>query len=166
MDPALLKVLAVRAPDALDAQGVVRWREDGKLLSRVWPDKREGLACVRYLKVDSAEAEVLTGLTDRRAAARTLAGWGPREIVLTHAGGVLVRAEGKYDEAPFSPSGLNGRTGRGDTCFAPYLGQRLSADPATACRFAAAATSLKMERPGPLWALRPEIERLVRERYT
>jgi len=78
-----------------------------------------------------------------------LAAYGPREIVLTRPQGVLVYADGEYYQAPFNPRKVRGRTGRGDTCFASYLGRRLTADPEEACRFAAAMTSLKLEQPGP-----------------
>lgn len=51
--------------------------------------------------------------------------------------------------APFRSRTLDGRTGRGDTCFATYVGGRLSAEPGQAARLAAAVTSLKQECPGP-----------------
>jgi hypothetical protein len=37
---------------------------------------------------------------------------------------------------------------RGDTCFAAYVGKRLSASPDDAAHFAAAVTTLKQEKPG------------------
>ena len=114
-----------------------------------------------YLKLDHAEAEVLTGLTDVHAAARQIATYGPREIVLTHNSGVLVYADGQTFEALFTPRSLDGRTGRGDTCFATYLGRRLSAPPEEACRFAAAVTTLKMERPGPFRGTLAEVEAMI-----
>ena len=81
----------------------------------------EGLRHVTYLKVDRAEAEALTGETDLAAAARRLAAYGPREIVLTESAGVNVYADGEVHFAPFTSRSLAGRTGRGDTCFATYL---------------------------------------------
>jgi len=127
----------------------VRVREDGHLVFRQWPDMAEGLALVTYLKVDRAEAELLTGQADLRAAARQLAAYGPREVIVTQSSGVTVYADGQVYEAPFNPRSLDGRTGRGDTCFATYVGKRLSASPEEACRFAAAITTLKQEQPGP-----------------
>jgi len=156
-----VRELARRGPVALDAQGFVRVREDDELVFKDWPEKEEGLSLVRFLKVDSAEAEVLTGKTDIRLAARELAAYGPREVVLTHAGGVLVYAEGHYYEAPFRPRELKGRTGRGDTCFATYLGKRLSSPPEEACRFAAAVTSLKLEKPGPFKGSLQEVQEFL-----
>jgi sugar/nucleoside kinase (ribokinase family) len=148
VDLAFVRSLSRRGPLALDAQGFVRVREGNDLVFRDWPQKRDGLSYVHYLKLDSAEAEVLTGLTSLREAAGVLAGWGAREVVLTHVGGVLVLADGSLHEAPFTPRSLAGRTGRGDTCFASYLASRLTSEPGDACRFAAMVTSIKMETPG------------------
>ena len=151
VDLVLLKSLAARGPVGLDVQGFVRVREDGHLVFRQWPDMAEGLAHVTYLKVDRAEAELLTGQTDLRVAARQLAAYGPpgNEVVVTQSSGVTVYAGGQIYEAPFTPHSLDGRTGRGDTCFATYVGKRLSASAEEACRFAAAVTTLKQEQPGP-----------------
>jgi sugar/nucleoside kinase (ribokinase family) len=157
----LLKSLAQRGPVALDVQGFVRVRAGGKLVFRDWPEKAEGLAMVTYLKLDYAEAEVLTGLTDVHAAARQIAAYGPREIMITYNRGVLVYAGEQAHEATFTPRSMDGRTGRGDTCFATYLGKRLSAPPEEACRFAAAVTTLKMERPGPFRGTLAEVEAMM-----
>jgi sugar/nucleoside kinase (ribokinase family) len=158
---SLLKSLAQRGPIALDVQGFVRVREGEELVFRDWPEKAEGLAMVTYLKLDHAEAKVLTGLTEIHAAARQIAAYGPREIMITHNGGVLVYAGEQAHEATFAPRSMDGRTGRGDTCFATYLGRRLSAPPGEACRFAAAVTTLKMERPGPFRGTLAEVEAMM-----
>jgi sugar/nucleoside kinase (ribokinase family) len=151
VDLSLLKVLAARGPVGLDVQGFVRVRDDGELVFRQWPDMVEGLAHVTYLKVDRAEAELLTGQTDMRVAARQLAAYGPpgSEVVVTQSSGVTVYADGQVYEAPFTSRSLAGRTGRGDTCFAIYVGKRLNTSPGEAARFAAAVTTLKQEQPGP-----------------
>ncbi len=151
VDLSMLKSVAAAGPVGLDVQGFVRVRENGKLVFRQWPDMAEGLAHVTYLKVDRAEAELLTGQTDLRVAARQLAAYGPPgiEVVVTQSSGVTVYADGQLHEAPFTPRSLAGRTGRGDTCFATYVGKRLSAPAEEAVRFAAAVTTLKQEKPGP-----------------
>jgi sugar/nucleoside kinase (ribokinase family) len=164
IDLPLLKSLAGRGPVALDIQGFVRVREGDELVFRDWPEKGEGLARVTYLKMDRAEAELLSGLTDLQAAARRVAACGPREVVVTHSAGVLVYAEGRVYQAPFTPRSLAGRTGRGDTCFASYLGRRLSSSPAEACRFAAAVTTLKQEQPGPWRGTLADVEALLAHR--
>lgn len=161
VDLSLVKALAEKGRLALDVQGFVRVRRGDDLVFEDWPEKEEGLACVDVLKLDSAEAEVLTGQADMHRAVEELAALGPQEIVLTHASGVLVYAEGRAYEAPFRPRQIAGRTGRGDTCFAAYLGRRLSFPPQEACRFAAAVTSLKMEKPGPFRGSRQEVEQYL-----
>jgi sugar/nucleoside kinase (ribokinase family) len=119
---------------------------------------------VTYLKLDDAEAEVLVGETDLGHAARAMAAFGPREIVLTHGHGLIVWAAGAIHEARFVPSIVRGRTGRGDTCFATYVAARLEMAPAQACRFAATVTSLKMEHPGPFRGTRAEVARVLPRR--
>ncbi len=161
-DLAYLAALAARGPVALDAQGFVRVREGQDLVSRPWKEMAQGLAHVTYLKVDQAEAELLTGETDLAAAARKLSAYGPREIVLTQSSGATVFNDGEIHTAPFTPRSLAGRTGRGDTCFMSYLGKRLSATPAEACRFAAAVTTLKQEKPGPWRGTPADVERVMR----
>jgi sugar/nucleoside kinase (ribokinase family) len=155
---SLLKALAQEYSIALDVQGFLRVREGDDLVLRDWPEKEEGLSYVDFLKLDSAEAEVLTGKTGLVEAAQELTAYGPGEIVLTHAQGVLVHADRRSYQAPFTPREIKGRTGRGDTCFAAYLGRRLKAPPEEACRFAAAVASLKMEKPGPFMGSVDDVE--------
>lgn len=157
----LLKSLAQRGPVALDVQGFVRVCEGDELVFRDWPEKTEALTMVTYLKLDHAEAEVLTGLTDVHPAARQIAACGPCETMITHNGGVLVYPGEQAYAATFVPRSMDGRTRRGDTCFATYLGRRLSAPPEEACHFAAALTTLKMERPGPCGGTLAEVEAMM-----
>jgi sugar/nucleoside kinase (ribokinase family) len=167
VDLSLLQSLAQRGPVAIDVQGFVRVRDDGtepNLVFRPWPDMAEGLSHVTYLKVDRAEAELLTGETDLPTAARRLASYGPREIVLTQSSGVTVFADRQLYHAPFTPRSLAGRTGRGDTCFATYLGRRLSASPQEATRLAGAVTTLKQEQPGPWRGTMADVQALLDSR--
>jgi len=138
-----------RGKVAIDAQGFMRVNDNGPLVFRDWDRKKEVISAVHYLKTDHAEAETLTGETDRRTAAKILASWGAKEVMLTHHTEVLVCVDGEICAAPFTARNLSGRTGRGDTCFASYCYWRQNHTPEEACRFAAAVTSLKMERPGP-----------------
>ncbi len=149
VDLPLLREIARRGPTALDVQGFIRVREGDALVFKPWPEMAEGLAQVTYLKVDLAEAEFLTGRSNPVEAAAALADYGVREVVLTRSEGVLAYVGGQGYFAPFSPRSLAGRTGRGDTCFATYLGKRLNAPPEEAVRWAAAVTTLKQEKPGP-----------------
>ncbi|MDI6772918.1 MAG: PfkB family carbohydrate kinase, partial [bacterium] len=157
----LVGELVARGPVGLDVQGFVRVRQGDALVTVDWPGKASDLADVAFLKADDAEAEVLTGQANLRKAAEALSALGPREVVLTHAGGILVRAEGRFVEAAFTPRVVRGRTGRGDTCFATYVASRLDSSPEEACRLAAAVTSLKMEHPGPYRGSREEAEGML-----
>jgi sugar/nucleoside kinase (ribokinase family) len=158
---SLLKSLAVRGPVGLDVQGFVRVPEDGILTFQQMPDIAEVLTHVTYLKVDRAEAELLTDKTDLRIAARQLAEYGPREVIITHSKGITLYADEQIYEASFSPRSLDGRTGRGDTCFATYVGRRLSDTPEDAARFAAGVTTLKQETPGPWRGTVEDVENLL-----
>jgi sugar/nucleoside kinase (ribokinase family) len=161
VDLTLLQSLARRGPVALDVQGFVRVREGDDLVFRPWPEMEEGLSHVTYLKADRAEAELLAGQTDLQEAAHQLARYGPREVVLTQSSGVTVFADGQLHRAPFAPRSLDGRTGRGDTCFATYLGRRLTGSPEEATRLAAAVTTLKQERPGPWRGTLADVDALL-----
>ena len=145
---------------ALDVQGFLRIVLDGSLVSDGWPGKEEILRRVTVLKTDAVEARLITGESDRYAAARRLAAYGPREVLLTHGGGVLVYHDGVFDEAPFAPEEVRGRSGRGDTCTSAYVSRRLTAPPAEAVRWAAAVTSLKLEAEGPFRREMAEVQAL------
>ncbi|HOV39658.1 MAG TPA: PfkB family carbohydrate kinase [Spirochaetales bacterium] len=145
---SLIPPLADRYTLAVDAQGLLRRNTGGSLAFQDLENKEEILPHITYLKTDAAEAEVLTGSSDREKAARLLAGFGPKEVMVTHNTEVLLLRQGTFYRAPFTPRNLSGRTGRGDTCFASYLYWRLSHSPAEAVAYAAALTSIKMETPG------------------
>ena len=164
VDLPMLQLMAAKGPVGMDVQGFVRVREGDQLVFKPWADMREGLAQITYLKADKAEAELLTGEADLPTAAKKLASYGPREIVLTQSSGVTVYAEGKPYQAPFTPKNLTGRTGRGDTCFATYVGKRLTSSPEEACRWAGAVTTLKQEKPGPWRGTPADVEALLAER--
>ena len=54
-----------------------------------WAEKKQYLPVIDYLKTDAAEAEILTGLTDRAEAAKLLYSWGAKEVLITHNTEVL-----------------------------------------------------------------------------
>jgi sugar/nucleoside kinase (ribokinase family) len=145
---------------AVDVQGFLRVVRNGALVSDGWPGKEAVLRHVTVLKTDAVEAELITGASDLRAAATALAGYGPKEVLLTHRGGVLVHHDGAFHEAPWTPEAVRGRSGRGDTCTASYLSRRLAAPPEDAVVWAAAVTSLKLEAEGPFRRTLQDIEAL------
>ncbi|MFC1759975.1 PfkB family carbohydrate kinase [Candidatus Neomarinimicrobiota bacterium] len=149
-----------------DAQGFIRIvGKNNVLMNADWPEKKKVLALIDILKADIVEAESLTGESDLHKAAKILASWGPKEIVLTHRDGIVVYAEGKFYEATFYPEPLIGRSGRGDTCIASYAAKRLSAPPAEAIIWSAALTSLKMEAEGPIKKTKTDVESLIKRKY-
>jgi sugar/nucleoside kinase (ribokinase family) len=145
---------------AVDVQGFLRIVRNGTLVSDGWPGKEEILRHVTVLKTDAVEAELITGQSDRHAAAKRLAAFGPKEVLLTHGGGVLVYHDGAFHEAPWAPEAVRGRSGRGDTCTSSYLSRRLTAPPEDAVVWAAAVTSLKLEAEGPFRRDLNEVEAL------
>ncbi len=145
---SLIESLSRRGEVALDAQGAVRHVVDGRMEFGDWQEKRTYLPFVTYFKTDAAEAELLTGETDRVRAARTLQEMGAREVMVTHNTEVILAAGDELYRAPLTPRNLTGRTGRGDTCFAAYLAWNLTHDREDALRYAAALVSIKMETPG------------------
>ncbi len=161
VDLALLKDLAGRAPLAMDIQGFIRVPVEDGLEFRPWPEMREGLKHVTFLKVDRAEAEFLTGAHDLAEAARLIHAMGPKEIVLTESSGVTASVNGDTFFAPFNPRSLAGRTGRGDTCFSTYIAKRLDGSAEEACRWAGVVTSLKQETPGPWRGSAVEVEQIL-----
>lgn len=158
---SLVKHLAKQGRIGLDVQGYMRRVVGTDLVSKDWPDKVDVLPYVDILKTDAAEAALLTGKTDREEALRALNAMGAREIVLTNSHEVLAYTNGKIYRAPFKTKNLTGRTGRGDTCFATYLTQRIEKGPEEAVKYAAALTSIKMETPGPFRKTVAEVEALL-----
>jgi hypothetical protein len=147
-----------------DIQGFVRVvGANGRLGYEPWPEQRAVLGLLNVLKTDAVEAEFVTGHADIHRAAAALAEFGPREIVLTHRDGVLVRADGREFEAPFRPREMRGRSGRGDTCIGSYLSRRLDHGPEQSTYWAAAVTSLKLEAEGPVRATVVQATERMRE---
>jgi sugar/nucleoside kinase (ribokinase family) len=137
---------------SLDVQGFVRGVEDGSVNRVDWPGKREGLGHVDVLKANLAEAQILTGEDDPARAARALAEFGPREVMVTMDGrGSIILAEGRLHSIPaYPPQALVDPTGCGDSYCAGYIYYRLRSDDiAAAGRFAAAVATLNLERQGP-----------------
>jgi sugar/nucleoside kinase (ribokinase family) len=133
----------------VDAQGLLRCSEGGKLLFRNWENLALYMPEITYFKTDAAEAEILTGFSDREKAASVLASYGAKEVMVTHNNEVLICAGDKFFRAPYNPKNLSGRTGRGDTTFAAYMAKRLDAPIEESVFYAAALCSIKMETPGP-----------------
>jgi sugar/nucleoside kinase (ribokinase family) len=113
------------------------------------PEKKEMLRMADFVKVDVAEAKILTGVDTLREQADILEGWGSSETIITSSEGVLAKSNGKSAFAKFTNRGSRGRMGRGDTCMGAYLTCRLNHSIEDSLGFAAALTSIKLESPGP-----------------
>jgi len=150
---------------AADVQSFIRVNYNGKLVPKEWPEKQPILSRLDIVKTDAIEAEMLTGTSYIREAARKITDLGPREVVITHRDGLLVYADGNFYEEKFLPKEIIGRSGRGDTCIASYVAKRLNASPQEATTWAAAVTSLKMEAEGPFQRTIKEVNDLIQSRY-
>ena len=148
-----------------DVQGFVRVLRGESLVYEPWPDMERVLPHLDILKTDAVEAQYLTGESDIEKAASIFASLGAREIILTHSEGVLIHAEGKFHHYPFHCRSMVGRSGRGDTCMGSYVAKRLSLSPRESGKWAAAATSLKMEKLGPLNRSIDEVKSFIQKYY-
>ncbi len=153
----LIVYLARKGAIALDLQGKLRCSEAGTFAFKDWPGKEKYLPLVTYLKADSLEAEVATGTPDREEAAGIFHRLGAKEVMITHSSEVILYNGEKMFRVPFNPDNLSGRTGRGDTCFISYVCWRLTHGIEESLHYAAALTSLKMEKPGPFLGTREEV---------
>lgn len=148
-----------------DVQGFVRVLRGEALLYEPWDEMPVVLRELDILKSDAVEAEYLTGETDIEKAARFYAALGPKEIVLTHSEGVLIHADGKFFHYKFHSESMAGRSGRGDTCVGTYVSKRLNLPPREAGKWAAAVTSLKVERHGVFNRPVSEVETFIADHY-
>lgn len=162
-----IEALHSQGPLAADIQGFLRHIVDTNAVFRDWDQKLRFLPYFRYLKTDTAEAEILTGLTDRREAARQLYDWGARETLISNAEEMLVYDGEKIYTCPVRARNLSGRTGRGDTVFAAYIARRtLGDDIPTALLYATACVSLKMETPGVFRGSYEDVEAYIHDFYS
>ena len=167
-DGELIEKLSKKGKVAVDVQALLRhanFDDEGKMFFEDWKDKLKYLPYIDFLKTDAAEAEIMTGTTDRKLAAKMLYDWGAKEVVITHNTEVLAYDGENYFTCPIKARNLSGRSGRGDTTFAAYITERLTASPKDALLFATATVSLKMEKPGVLKADRVDIEKYIEEFY-
>lgn len=148
-----------------DVQGFIRVLRGESLVYEPWDEMGAVLQHLDILKSDAVEAEYLTGEKDIEKAAKIFASLGPKEILLTHSGGVLVYADGKFHHYDFHSESQAGRSGRGDTCVGTYVTKRLTLPPYEAGKWAAAVTGMKVERPGPFNRSIAEVEACIQKYY-
>lgn len=166
-DGELIKELAKRGAVAVDVQAFLRHAngDNTEMYFEDWKEKKELLPFITYFKTDAAEAEILTGLTDRHEAAKILYSWGAKEIVITHNTEVIAYDGKTFASYPIKARNLSGRSGRGDTTFAAYITERLNFDMDTSLLWATATVSNKMENIGPYKGNRKTIQNYIDEFY-
>ena len=165
-DGPLFAQAAKHGEVAVDVQCLLRHVEPDQTMSfRDWAEKKEYLPYIDYLKTDAAEAEILTGLTDRAEAAKLLHRWGAKEVLITHNTEVLAYDGRELYTCPIKARNLPGRTGRGDTTFAGDITERQRAGMEEALLYCTALVSLKMETPGPFQRTREDVLNYIKEFY-
>lgn len=166
-DAELFKAIKEKGKVAVDMQCMLRHVEsDYTMRLRDWTEKQKYMSYIDFLKTDAAEAEILTGLSDRHAAAKQLYQWGAKEVMITHNTEVLIYDGKTIYTSPIMSRNISGRTGRGDTCFAGYITERLHEDIPTSLKYASALVSLKMETPGPFRGIREDVESYITKYYS
>lgn len=151
----------------LDIQGFIRFIDHEKVFYSplTLEEKNEIISNINVLKLDQAEAKILTGHQNISKAAKDLARFGPKEILITHEKGVSLYTSNKDFTFPWKNKSSLGRTGRGDTAFVSYLGSRISKNVEESLRFAAALTSLKLEKPGPYNLPISKVMEFIKNKY-
>lgn len=161
----VIKYLSQKGILSVDAQGYLREVRGENVYPVDWTGKEEALKHIHILKVNEHEAKVLTGLSDYQAAALQLAKWGVKEVLLTLGSeGSLIYAEGHFYQIPaYSPKEVVDATGCGDTYMLGYLYMRnKGASYEEAGCFAAALSTIKLEKSGPFRGTEKEAWDIIR----
>lgn len=148
----VVKYLAVKGKISVDSQGYLREVRDTQVFAVDWPDKKEVLPYIHFLKANEHEMEVLTGYNDVASAARQLYDWGVKEVLITlgSMGSVIYDGQTFYRIPAYIPEEIIDATGCGDTYMTGYLYKRAkNAGIEEAGHFAAAMSTLKIGRLGP-----------------
>jgi sugar/nucleoside kinase (ribokinase family) len=161
----LIRTLADKGELSLDAQGYLRKVENQQVLPIDWPDKKEALQYVTFLKANESEMAVLTGQKDIRKGAKILSDWGVNEVIITLGSmGSVIYTDNHFIDIPayIPTTSVVDATGCGDTYMAGYLYQRIKGAPARDCgEFAAAMATLKIESSGPFTGSKAEVLNLL-----
>lgn len=163
--PEAVRHLAAKGRVSVDSQGYLREVRDTHVHAVDWRDKREALKYIYFLKANEYEMEVLTGHREAQKAAEKLYEWGVKEVILTFGSmGSLVYDGNRFYRIPaYMPQNVVDATGCGDTYMAGYLYRRAKgASVEEAGNFAAALSTLKIERSGPVQAGWDDVEKVLK----
>lgn len=162
----VIKYLSKKGILSVDAQGYLREVRGENVYPIDWCEKKEALKYVHILKVNEHEAKVLTGLDDYQAAARQLAEWGVKEVLLTLGSeGSIIYAENSFYYIPaYPPKEVVDATGCGDTYMLGYLYMRNKgvSYEETGC-FAAALSTVKLEKSGPFSGTEEDAWKIIKD---
>lgn len=162
-----VKLLSTKGIVSVDAQGYLREVRGEQVHPIDWIDKKEALKYIDILKANEKEMETLTGSSDPYQAAKQLAEWGCREVLLTLGDrGSLIYADGVFYDIPAYPTpDVVDATGCGDTYMAGYLYSRSKGKGyVEAGKFAAAMCTLKLAHTGPFNGTEADIEAIVQQK--
>ncbi|MDR1331413.1 MAG: PfkB family carbohydrate kinase [Tannerella sp.] len=151
----VVRYLSGKGLVSVDSQGYLREVRDTKVYAVDWKEKEQALQYVHFLKANEHEMKVLTGYSDVASAAKRLYDWGVKEVLITlgSLGSMLYDGTTFYRIPAYKPREIVDATGCGDTYMAGYLYRRAKgADMNEAGHFAAALSTLKIERSGPVQA--------------
>lgn len=160
----LISVLAAQTVVSLDVQGYLRSVIDKQVVAIDWKDKQKVLPYISILKASEEEAKTITGETDMLSAAKKLADWGVKEVVITMGGKGSMIYDGRemYKIPAFKPTDIADATGCGDTYMAGYLYKRIQgADISYSGAFGAAMATLKIAASGPFKDTEAAIEKII-----
>ncbi len=162
--PEVVKYLASKGRVSVDSQGYLREVRDTHVHAIDWKGKSEVLKYIHFLKANEHEMEVLTGYKKAKRAAEKLHEWGVKEVLLTFGsmGSLIYDGNCFYRIPAYIPDEIIDATGCGDTYMAGYLYKRAKgASIEEAGNFAAALSTLKIERSGPVEAHLADVAHVI-----
>lgn len=163
----VVRYLSQKGLVSVDSQGYLREVREQNVYAVDWPEKKEVLRYVHFLKANEHEMEVLTGYTDPEQAAKEIYSWGVKEVLLTFGsmGSLIYDGETFHRIPAYLPNEVVNATGAGDTYMTGYLYQRAKgASIEEAGCFAAAMTTLKIEGMGPFSGTKADVLRCMQTR--
>lgn len=163
----VVRYLSQKGLVSVDSQGYLREVREQNVYAVDWPEKKEVLRYVHFLKANEHEMEVLTGYTDPEQAAKEIYSWGVKEVLLTFGsmGSLIYDGETFHRIPAYLPNEVVNATGAGDTYMTGYLYQRAKgAGIEEAGCFAAAMTTLKIEGMGPFSGTKADVLQCMQTR--
>lgn len=163
----VVRYLSQKGLVSVDSQGYLREVREQNVYAVDWPEKKEVLRYVHFLKANEHEMEVLTDYTDPEQAAKEIYSWGVKEVLLTFGsmGSLIYDGETFHRIPAYLPNEVVNATGAGDTYMTGYLYQRAKgASIEEAGCFAAAMTTLKIEGMGPFSGTKADVLQCMQTR--